>query len=74
MESQCGGDKYLKERVIMAAENVDVEAINNAILNRLPGETIEVLSSDSLDPSTTESALGSVPLDVLNNCSHQGCR
>ena len=57
----------------MAAENVDVEAIKNAILDRLPEEKIEVLSSDSLEPSTTESALGSVPVDVLNNCSHQGC-
>jgi hypothetical protein len=39
---------YLKQRAILALKNEDVDVINNAILEVMPGPTKEYLSADSI--------------------------
>jgi hypothetical protein len=39
---------YLKQRAILAPKNEDVDEINDAILEAMPGPTKKYLSADSI--------------------------
>jgi ATP-dependent exoDNAse (exonuclease V) alpha subunit len=65
LSSISGKEEYFRERVILAARNVDVDKINEAALNLLPGQSKIYLSADE---ATGDSANTShVPLEYLNS-------
>ena len=63
--------QYLSEYVILAARNVDVDAINNAVLQMLPGDQKVYLSADSAfnDAGATNDA---IPNEYLNTIAVPG--
>lgn len=63
--------QYLSECVILAARNVDVDAINNAVLQMLPGDQKVYLSADSAfnDAGATNDA---IPNEYLNTIAVPG--
>jgi ATP-dependent DNA helicase PIF1 len=64
LSSISAKEQYFRERVLLAARNVDVDRINEAALNLLPGPSKVYLSADE---ATGDSANTShVPLEYLN--------
>jgi len=63
--------EYFSQRVILAARNVDVDAINNAVLQMLPGESKIYSSADSAfnDAGVANDAL---PNEYLNTITVPG--
>ena len=63
--------QYLSQRVILAARNVDVDAINNSILQTLPGDSKIYASADgALDESGA--ANDAIPNEYLNTIAVSG--
>ena len=60
---------YFNERAILAVRNDVVNNLNTQLLQRVPGETVELLSTDTVvdDADATE-----CPIEVLNEISDPG--
>jgi hypothetical protein len=64
---------YFSERVILSVKNIDVDSLNNAALERLPGEEKTYYSADEAfhdggnrDNSFTQEDLNSI--SISGNC------
>ena len=63
--------QYFSQRVILAARNVDVDAINNSVLQTLPGESKIYSSADSAF-NDAGAANDAIPNEYLNTITVSG--
>jgi len=69
LEACLHPESYFNDRAILATRNDVVDNINAQLLKRMPGQTIEKLSTDSVvDPADA----GKCPVEVLNQISDTG--
>lgn len=62
-------ESYFNDRAILAARNDVVGNLNTQLLQRMPGQTVEKLSVDSVvDPADASNC----PIEVLNQISEPG--
>jgi hypothetical protein len=65
--------QYFLDRIILAPRNTDVDDLNAAILNRLPGPETVLYSADSIEPEPgTNSPLESIPVEFLRSINAPG--
>ena len=61
--------QWVADRAILAMRNTDVDRLNNAVLERLPGDTLCSYSADSIaDPDDASN----YPIEFLNQLSFSG--
>jgi hypothetical protein len=69
LQARVYPESYFNERAILAARNDVVGNLNTQLLERMPGELVEKLSSDSVvDPADASKC----PIEVLNHLSESG--
>ena len=65
-------DKNLKDKIILAPKTNDVININNEILNRMEGDTIEYLSIDTAEDDNEQNLDVILPTEFLNSLTPNG--
>jgi hypothetical protein len=69
LDASLHPESYFNDRAILATRNDVVDNINAQLLKRMPGQTVEKLSTDSVvDPADA----GKCPVEVLNQISDTG--
>jgi ATP-dependent DNA helicase PIF1 len=62
---------YFGERAILASRNDTVDTINMTVLEKMPGEKVTLLSTDSADINDTD-GLHTIPVDYLQSLNPSG--
>ena len=65
-------DKNLNDKIILAPKTNDVININNEILNRMEGDTIEYLSIDTAEDDNEQNLDVILPTEFLNSLTPNG--